>query len=281
MMNTCNIIVRRILRNVFALLSAMLLLTGVGCGLVSNEEDGDKEPVQGEFRVTANPPGVTFTPSNTIALVNLSAVCGGDHPPAECNPSFDPSWESGDIGTLVGVFIINPHSLNTVAEIRFFANELGDINSLQGFHDYAPVVILPTQVPHGLTLTGQKRIDVRLAFPQSSEPRKEEAPLHPNFTAVPRAFKIRPGDSNPKTESITMVYKGTNTTLLDIHLDGPDADKFSFLAPTTPFAMDQKFAFAVNVTFSGTTNFGTHYRARLNVFAENGAYKFVDIDAFR
>ena len=148
-------------RQLFLLISVTALLFTVGCcppycGL---EQEGDKEPEQGEYRVSVDP-SVELTEQSPLAPILLQVGCFGTKLPDNCNAN-SPGWTSSTIlPSYLSYEIIDPSRPDTFANITVtnwndFASR-APRTSLKSHTDWY-LNFVPTHKPEGLDVRPHKR----------------------------------------------------------------------------------------------------------------------------
>ena len=219
------------------MLGAALVLVP-GCGIPQNEEDGQKEPVLGNYAITLLPPNIPLDldvigPPLARYSVDLSVECLAPVPSDDCG-SNQPDWQF-IAPPLVTVAILNPKSPRTTADITFnrdaYVNAHPDGANSVGAPESISIRFFPTTIPKDLTLypVGGATFVLQLQHSRVPPPQTEQTPDKPSLIATPKlpeGFFI--DDSQPvATRSITVTYKGPRSKLVTASIDGDGAAAYS------------------------------------------------------
>jgi hypothetical protein len=223
-------------RSVFIVLAAAALLFTTGCSVFYQEDDGDKEPELGYYRVNVESFGqnVQLDPkADKILLpVSVSATCLGEKLPPNCDA--DPNWR-GIGGAGVNVTVENPHQRSTKGTIEV---DVPSILFLQQYYLTANRVRIEAQfipnVPRGMKLSGNWTYAFHLILPSPAAERKEEPADDPRLEAWPEKLTLFPSVALPNPARIVEIfYNGPETTLLTPEIDGPGRTKWLVSVPPT------------------------------------------------
>lgn len=228
------------------LLGGVLLLLA-GCGIPQNEEDGQKEPVLGNYAVTVSPPkGALSLPAITGLAkwtVELKAECLSPIPPDDCGSNV-PDWDFIS-WPFLEVAIANPKSPSTTADITFNASAYfnahpDNANSI-GAPEALFIRFFPNHSPTDMPLypASGAAFVINLQRPGVPPPQTQQEPDKASLTVtpkVPEGFFVDESDPAP-TREITVSYKGPRSKLIVASIEGQGAPAFSINAGIVGFPL--------------------------------------------
>lgn len=178
-------------------------------------------------------PGVTGAAEPPSVSIDISvAAIGADLTPNSAEN--DPEWTVSVTPFWLDAYVVDPHAPSTQLVIQYNAeaDTTGMASSaaeagIAAFRGY--VTAYPTSVPFGLTVDGQRRIDILAPLPLAVE-------THQEGQLSPVELKVSPGVWNfgydsgdwPQQRFFTLRNQGSEElTIRDIKFSGPDASLFS------------------------------------------------------
>lgn len=241
----------------FLVFGCMAVLIGSGCG---QPWEDDPVPIQGEYRVTLNPQEVTLDlrdydlssgePKPSLPRVNVSVRCIGNDLPANCS-SNNPAWRLR--GTDLENFfsesrLQSRQAPNTVLVIEY------DLPGIVEWAKHAAeiwlnIVVMPARVPTPLTLTGQRRLDIRVLLPDSGNIRAQEKPGRARLRVVPDRHHFTPtGDLTQRYRFVLGNPGGQDITIIGATFSGINASLFSLFGnPSFPRVLKPATAMTIEV----------------------------------
>jgi hypothetical protein len=237
-----------------------------GCALLQNEDEGDKAPNIGEYRVSVSPRTVVLEPiagqTVSVDITTIKAVCAAT-PPTDC-AGHDPQWEpktNSELTKNLKGSVAQPSLAETTGKVAITKFDPYGPASLGVIKWYA-VEFLPARIPDKLRLAGSGRVDVESRAPGQ---RSEKPPDKPGLSVLPARVRIE--SDTPASRQILISYRGPETQLLPAVITGPDAAKFSVGGPPLPMKLGNRDVVTFVVTFDGSD--GPTYKATLTTATSN------------
>ena len=267
----------------FMQIAFVALLIASGCA--------QKEPPQGEYRVSVTPTQITLDVRGNAtarATIDVSVLCIGSVLPPNCNQR-DPDWAiNGTVLFVANCELTDPHAPNTqlVIEASGYDPTNTELTNSPG-EARAYASVWPRNEPRGFDITGNTTIDIRILYDvpantqethdkDDEEDEQGEDSEPPTLGLYPKnGWNFQMGGDAPADKDFMLANNGFqwqgDFTISQIRFSGPDASLFSLVPPPAlPLVMGPYDTTNLTVHCEALTDLDPH-SATMEIINDNGS----------